>query len=86
MIIQYFREKTDKIFGDQNKIDDLIPKTFSKNSYQIIHTTNSVQNTDTPLEAAKRGKNTSMWLAIENVKNKKARVGVVVVNKKHFTF
>ena len=33
-----------------------------------IHTTDVVKSTDSPLEGAKRGKNTSMWLAIESVK------------------
>ena len=29
-----------------------------------------IKSTDSPLEAAKRGKDTSMWLAIESVKKK----------------
>ena len=59
-----------RIFGDQNKISELLNKKINNNFYEIIHTNNSVKNTDTPLEAAKRGKDTSMWLAIESVKNK----------------
>ena len=35
---------------------------------EIVHTENCVLSTDSPLEAAKRGKDTSMWLAIESVK------------------
>ena len=35
-----------------------------------MHTKNSVKSTDSPLEAAKKGKNTSMWLSIESVKKK----------------
>ncbi len=61
-----------KIFGDKNQIEKLMPKNIKKESYEILHTTNSVKGTDTPLEAAKRGKDTSMWLAIESVKNKEA--------------
>ena len=38
--------------------------------FQIVHTEDTVKSTDSPLEGAKRGKNTSMWLAIESVKNK----------------
>ncbi len=63
-----------RIFGDNELIKSLIPKTFNNNMFEIIHTKNFVKGTDTPLEAAKRGKDTSMWLAIENVKNKKADI------------
>ena len=63
-----------RIFGDIGQIKGLIPKTLNKNIFEIIHTNNFVKGTDTPLEAAKRGKNTSMWLAIEDVKNKKADI------------
>ena len=63
-----------KIFGDNDQIKNLIPKTLNNNIFEIIHTKNFVKGTDTPLEAAKRGKDTSMWLAIEAVKNKKADV------------
>ena len=59
-----------RIFGDQNKISELLNKKINNIFYEIIHTNNSVKNTDTPLEAAKRGKDTSMWLAIESVKNR----------------
>ena len=38
----------------------------------LTDTKNNVKGADTPLEAAKRGKDTSMWLAIESVKNKEA--------------
>ena len=57
-----------KIFGDKDKILKNIPSFLSKNSFEIHNTQNSVKGTDTPLEAAKRGKDTSMWLAIESVK------------------
>ena len=63
-----------QIFGDSNIIKNLLPKSLNKSCYELIHTDNSVKGTDTPLEAAKRGKDTSMWLAIESVKNKKADV------------
>ena len=59
-----------KIFGDENKIISLIDDRIDKDFFEIIHTTDVVKSTDSPLEGAKRGKNTSMWLAIESVKNK----------------
>ena len=49
-----------------------MPSGLSKDVYEIFDTKNNVKGTDTPLEAAKRGKDTSMWLAIESVKNKEA--------------
>ncbi len=61
-----------KIFGDKEKILKNIPSYLNKTSYEIHDTQNNVKGTDTPLEAAKRGKDTSMWLAIESVKNKEA--------------
>ena len=61
-----------KIFGDKEKILSNLPSGLSKNVFEIFDTKNNVKGTDTPLEAAKRGKDTSMWLAIESVKNKEA--------------
>ena len=61
-----------RIFGNKEQIKSYIPNSLNNNNFEIIHTKNFVKGTDTPLEAAKRGKDTSMWLAIENVKNKKA--------------
>ena len=58
-----------KLFGDGNLIDSLIKsKNIDKNLYEIIHTEEKIKNEDTAFAAAKRGKNTSMWLAIESVK------------------
>ena len=59
-----------KIFGNKSKIEEHIHDKIDKNYFEIIHTENSVKSTDSPLEGAKRGKDTSMWLAIESVKNK----------------
>jgi len=59
-----------KIFGDKVKIQSLLNNRISQNNYEIINTLNKVSSEDSPLEAAKRGKDTSMWLAIESVKNK----------------
>ena len=69
-----------KIFGDEEKILPLIQKKISRNFYEIIHTKNVVKSTDSPLEGAKRGKDTSMWLAINSVKNKEADIVVSAGN------
>ena len=60
-----------KIFGDKNVIENIIQnKKIDKNFFEIIHTDQSIKAEDTAFAAAKRGKNTSMWLAIESVKSK----------------
>ncbi|MDB9937247.1 phosphate acyltransferase PlsX, partial [Candidatus Pelagibacter sp.] len=69
-----------QIFGDKNKILPLIKSDFSKSSFEIIHTMDVVKGTDSPLEGAKRGKNTSMWLAIQSVKEKKSDVVISAGN------
>ena len=63
-----------KIFGNKKEIDKLIDNKIKTNSFEIIHTENFVRSTDSPLEAAKRGKDTSMWLAIESVKKKETDI------------
>tara|TARA_B100000902_G_scaffold81008_2_gene85627 strand:- start:702 stop:1715 length:1014 start_codon:yes stop_codon:yes gene_type:complete len=68
------------IFGDKAEIEKLIPKSFNSELYQIIHTDNFVKGSDTPLEAAKRGKDTSMWLSIESVKKKDADIVISAGN------
>ena len=69
-----------KIFGDENRISKLIEGKVDKKFYQIHHTENVVKSTDSPLEGAKRGKDTSMWLAIESVKNKETDIVVSAGN------
>ena len=69
-----------KIFGDENQIIKLIEGKINKEFYEIVHTANIVKSTDSPLEGAKRGKDTSMWLAIQSVKNKDADIVVSAGN------
>ena len=69
-----------QIFGDQNKIINLINGKLPKTSFEIIHTMDVVKGTDSPLEGAKRGKKTSMWLAIQSVKEKKSDVVISAGN------
>ena len=59
-----------KIFGNKNLIDPILQKkNIDKNIFDIIHTEDKIEGEDSAFAAAKRGKNTSMWLAIESVKN-----------------
>ena len=69
-----------KIFGDKEKIIKLIDGKINDSFYEVNHTNNVVKSTDSPLEGAKRGKDTSMWLAIESVKNKEADIVVSAGN------
>ena len=68
------------IYGDADEISKIIPSSLDKNFYKIYNTKNFVKGTDTPLEAAKRGKDTSMWLSIDSVKNNKSDVVISAGN------
>jgi len=74
------RENFFKIFGDKNKIIPLLKDEIDNQYYEIIHTENFVLSTDSPLEAAKKGKDTTMWLAIESVKKKEADIVISAGN------
>ncbi len=72
-IIHHYATNKDifyKIFGDEQKIVKYIKNKINKDNYLIVNTLNIVSSEDSPLEAAKRGKDTSMWLAVESVKKK----------------
>ena len=69
-----------KIFGDENKITQHINGKIDKNKFEIVNTLNKVSSEDSPLEGAKRGKDTSMWLAIESVKNKDSDIVISAGN------
>ena len=82
-IIHHYQNNKDtfyQIFGNQEQIINLIPEKLLKTSYEIIHTEDVVKGTDSPLEGAKRGKKTSMWLAIESVKQKKSDIVISAGN------
>ena len=70
-----------KIFGDKNVIDPIIQsKSIDKNAIEIIHTQERIKGEDTAFAAAKRGKNTSMWLAIDSVKNNSSDIVISAGN------
>ena len=82
-IIHHFKNNKNsfyQIFGDKDKILPHIKSDLSDTSFEIIHTVDIVRDTDSPLEGAKRGKNTSMWLAIQSVKEKKSDVVISAGN------
>jgi len=82
-IAHHHKENKDvfyKIFGNKNEISPLIDDRVLKDNYEIFHTDNSVKSTDSPLEAAKRGKDTSMWKSIESVKSKDSDIVISAGN------
>ncbi len=74
------KENFFRIFGDKKKIQEYLNNRIDTKFYQIINTQNIVKSTDSPLEAAKRGKDTSMWLSIESVKNKESDIVISAGN------
>jgi len=82
-INHYHQKKKDifyQIFGNEKEIEKYIPNDLGKEYYKIYHTEEIVHGTDSPLEGAKRGKKTSMWLAIESVKKKEADIVISAGN------
>ena len=74
------KENFYKIFGDKDEISKHLKNNIDESYYEIIHTNDVVKSTDSPLEAAKRGKKTSMWLSIESVKNKETDIVISAGN------
>ncbi len=69
-----------RIFGKKQLIENEISKNnIKKEFYEIVNCDDVVSNNDTPLSAAKK-KNTSMWNAINDVKNKNSNVVVSAGN------
>ncbi len=68
------------IFGDIDKISEFIKKYPIKQNYKLFDTKEKISNDDTALSAAKKGKNTSMWKAIDSVKSKESDVVVSAGN------
>ena len=62
-----------KLFGNQNKIETIISEiSLDTNKISINHTENTVNDNDSPLSGAKKGKDTSLWLAIDSLKKNEA--------------
>ena len=82
-IIHNHRKNSDnfyKIFGDKEEIEKYIKGEVDQSFFEIVHTDESVKSTDSPLEAAKRGKGTSMWMAIDSVKKKETDIVISAGN------
>jgi len=68
------------IFGDKDKIELLFPKNYNKEIFIVFDTKNKILDTDSPLSAAKKGKDTSMWMTIESVKKNESHVAISAGN------
>ncbi len=68
------------IFGDVDKISEFIKKYPIKQNYKLFDTKEKISNEDTALSAAKKGKNTSMWKAIDSVRCKESDIVVSAGN------
>ena len=82
-ILKNHKENSDvlyNIFGDLEKIEPLLPKNYNKKIFNIVNTKNKILDTDSPLSAAKKGKDTSMWLSIQSVKNNESDVAISAGN------
>ena len=77
---QKSKENFYSIYGDKIQIEKYLNKKIRNNHYEIIDTKNIVKSTDSPLEAAKKGKDTSMWLSIQSVRNKENDVVISAGN------
>ena len=69
------------LVGDKKIINEEIKNNnLLKDNSEIIHTNDIISDVESPLAAAKKGKETSMWKAIELLKNKKADISLSAGN------
>tara|TARA_Y100000590_G_scaffold462111_1_gene625368 strand:- start:309 stop:1310 length:1002 start_codon:yes stop_codon:yes gene_type:complete len=81
-IVHFSKNKNNifyKIFGKKELINKNIKKRISENYYEIINTEEVVKDEDSALSGAKN-RNTSMWLAVESVKNKESDIVISAGN------
>ena len=63
------------LFGKENILRQEIKKNkLPESIYEIVDTQDIILDKESPLTAAKRGKESSMWKSIESLKNKKADI------------
>ena len=68
------------IYGDEYLILPLLKKYPIKQEFNIFDTKEKISNEDTALSGAKKGKNTSMWKAINSVKENESDIVVSAGN------
>ncbi len=69
------------LYGDKEVLQELIEKKkLIKDYCEIIGTKDVISDNESPLAAAKRSKDTSMWKAIESLKEKKTHISLSAGN------
>jgi len=68
------------IFGDKVLIERFLPNNYNRNIFLVTDTKNKILDTDTPLAAAKKGKDTSMWMTIQSLKNNDSDIAISAGN------
>lgn len=69
------------LFGQKNILEKEIEnRKFLYNHCEIVNTKDIIQDDESPLTAAKKGKDSSMWKAIESLKNKKSDISLSAGN------
>jgi len=69
------------LFGNEEKLKKEIGKNSIIAKYsEIVHSEDIILDNESPLSAAKRGKNSSMWKTIESLKDKKADIALSAGN------
>ena len=80
----YLKKNKDNFFylyGDKILLNEQISRTKLVNQYsEIINTKDIILDNESPLAAAKRGKESSMWKTIESLKEKRAQVSLSAGN------
>ena len=69
------------LFGDENILKkEIFKSSLLKKHCDIVHTQDVILDDESPLTAAKKGKNSSMWKAIESLKLKKSHISLSAGN------
>jgi len=69
------------LYGDKTLLDKEISKRKTLQNYcEIINTEDVISDDESPLTGAKKSKNTSMWKAIESLKEKKSDISLSAGN------
>ncbi len=72
-VIESHKGVSFKIFGDEERINTALkPHGISQDRIEVIHTTKAITDDEQPIKALKTGKDSSMYKAIQAVKNGEA--------------
>ena len=79
--LKYNKENFFYLYGDKEKIQkELSSSKFAKDNCKIIHTKDVISDDESPLYAAKKGNDTSMWRSIESQKRNETDISLSAGN------